>query len=471
MTDLSESGPVAEDAATPAGQDETCWAIGDQASRKRRLPSVWQNQDFRLLWAGQSVSMLGAQVTAVAVPLLAVVTLHSSIAQMGELGTVIRLPVLLYLIAGVWADRTRRRRILISTDLCRGILLLSIPIAALAHILTLPFLLVVAPAVTVLSIWFDTAYHSYVPALVERHELTTANSVMQTSNSIAQIAGNSLGGFLVELLTAPIAIVVNSLSYFLSGIAVWRIRKREPPLAVAQGSGLRDVISSTAVGMRFVLHNRILAPLVLAIGIFCLAGAAEAALYVFYLAKVLHLGADIIGLTLAATGPGAAAGAALAGLAQRTLGLATTIIGALTLFAAATGLIPLAPADPVAAVPMLMVAGLLMGVGLQLCNTNVITTSQVIAPPELIGRVTASFRFMAFGTAPFGSMLGGLLGTTLGARGALFVAAAGLMLAPAVVLASPVRRLRRLPEPEHAEEDGMRQGASADEQRKERHSG
>jgi predicted MFS family arabinose efflux permease len=345
----------------------------------------------------------------------------------------------------VWVDRTRRRHVLISTDLARGFLLLSIPVAALTHVLTLPFLLVVAFTVMLLGVWFDTAYLSYVPVLVERDDLTTANSVMETSSSAAQIAGTSLGGFLVQLLTAPIAILADCLSYFVSGIAVWRIRKREPPLAARQGSGLRDILSSTAVGLRFVLHDRILAPLALAIGVFCLAGAAEAALYVFYLAKVLHLGAGFIGLTLALTGPGAVAGAALAGKSARTLGIGVTIIGGLTLFGAAAWLIPLAPADRVVAIPMLMVAAFGMGVGLQLCNTNVITTRQMIAPPELIGRVTASFRFMAFGTGPFGSILGGLLGTTLGVRGGLVVAVAGLMLAPAVVLASPVRRLRRLP--------------------------
>ncbi|HET9899398.1 MAG TPA: MFS transporter [Streptosporangiaceae bacterium] len=414
------------------------------------MPSVWRNQNFRLLWAGQTVSMLGSQVTGVAVPLLAVVTLNASIAQMGFLGTVIRIPFLLYLVAGVWVDRTRRRRMLIGTDLARGILLLSIPVAALIHVLTLPFLLVVAFMVMLLGVWFDTAYLSYIPVLVERHELTTANSVMETSSSAASIAGTSLGGFLVQLLTAPIAILADSVSYFFSGIAVWRIRKPEPPLPARQGSGLTDVLSSMAVGIRFVLGNRILAPLALAIGLFCLAGAAESALYVFYLVKILHFGAGLIGLTLAVTGPGAVAGAALAGKAQRTFGIGATIIGGLSLFAAATWLIPLAPDDRPVALAMLMVSAFGMGVGLQLCNTNVITVRQLIAPPELIGRVTAGFRFMAFGTGPFGSVLGGVLGTTLGVRGGLVAAVAGLLLAPAVVLASPVRRLRRLSELVHA---------------------
>ncbi len=394
--------------------------------------------------------MLGSQVTSVAVPLLAVVTLHASIAQMGLLGTVIRLPFLLYLVAGVWVDRSRRRRVLISTDLGRGALLLSIPIAAITHFLTMPLLLIVVFTVMVLGVWFDIAYLSYVPSLVEQRELTSANTVMETSNSAAQIIGNSVGGLLVQLLTAPVAILVDSLSYLVSGAAVWRIRRPEPPRPAKEGSGLRSVVSSTATGLRFVLHDRILAPLALAIGIYNLCWSAELALYVFYLANVLHLGAGLIGLTLAAGGPGAVTGAALAGKSQRALGVGTTIIAALTLFALAAWLIPLAPADRAVGVPMLIVAAFLMGAGLQLCNINVITTRQTIAPPELIGRVTASFRFMAFGTAPFGSLLGGLLGSTLGARGGLAAAVAGLLLAPAVVLASPVRRLRRLPVPESA---------------------
>jgi predicted MFS family arabinose efflux permease len=297
----------------------------------------------------------------------------------------------------------------------------------------------------VLSVWFDVAYLSYVPALVERHELTVANTVMETSNSTAQVVGNSVGGFLVELLTAPVAIFVDCLSYFFSAAAVWRIRKPEPPVAARQGTGIRDVMSSVAVGIRFVVRDRILAPLALAIGIYNLFWSAEMALYVYYLARDLGLGAGLIGLTLAAAGPGAVAGSAFAGKAQRTLGVAGAIISALTLFAVSALLIPLAPKHSAATVPMLMVAAFLMFAGLQLCSINVITTRQTIAPPELLARVTASFRFMAFGTAPFGSMLGGLLGALLGARGGIFAAVLGLFLAPLVVLLSPARRLRRLP--------------------------
>lgn len=451
MTDVSASR--ADATRAPAVQEETAGTADGLASHPRRPRGVWHNKDFRLLWAGQTVSMLGSQITTVAVPLLAVISLHATIAQMGVLGTVIRLPYLLYLAAGVWVDRTKRRGVLIGTDFGRGVLLLSIPVAALTHLLTLPFLFFVVFMVMVLSVWFDVAYLSYVPALVELNELTAANTVMETSSSTAQVAGNSLGGFLVQLLTAPIVIIVDSVSYLISAATVWRIRKPELPAPASQGSGVRDVVSSVAAGLRYVVHDRILGPLALAIGFYMLFWSAELALYVFYLANGLRLSAGVIGLTLAAAGPGLAAGAMLAGKAQRTLGVGTTIITALTLFAAAAWLIPLAPHDRTVAVPMLIAAQFLMGAGLQLCNINVITTRQTITPRELLGRVTASSRFLAFGAAPFGSMLGGLLGATLGARSGLFAAVAGLFVAPAVVLASPVRRLRRLPVPDrHAGE-------------------
>ena len=432
---------------TSAGLDGVTGPPGDQVSGKRRLPSVWQNHAFRLLWTGQTVSVLGSQVTTVVVPLLAVISLHASIAEMGVLGTVTRLPYLLYVVAGVWADRTRRRRVLIGTDLGRSALLLTIPVAALIHLLTLPLLFFVVFMVMALTVGFDVAYFSYVPELVERHELTTANTVMETSLSLAQVAGNSLGGFLVQLLTAPVAIVVDSVSYLISAVAVWRIRKPELPPAAKEGSGMRGAVSSIAVGVRFVRRSRILAPLALGTGLFGLFWSAELALYVFYLANDLRLSAGIIGLTIAAAGPGAVAGSALAGKAQRKLGVAGAIITSLTLFAVAAWLIPLAPKDRAATVPMLMVAQFLMYAGFQVANINVVTTRQTITPRELLGRVTASFRIVSFGLAPFGAMLGGLLGATLGARGGLFAAVAGLVLAPAVVLASPARRLRRLPTP------------------------
>ena len=198
------------------------------------------------------MSQLGSQVTVVVVPLIAVVSLHASVGDMGILGMAIRLPFLLYLVAGVWVDRTRRRPTLIGTDLSRGVLLLSIPAAALIGVLSLPLLIGIVFIVMVITVWFDIAYLSYVPALVPRQQLTTANTLTETSNSTAQVAGNSVGGFLVQLLTAPLAILVDSLSYFISAALVWRIRAVEPPPPDQGGSGVRDVARSVATGVRYI---------------------------------------------------------------------------------------------------------------------------------------------------------------------------------------------------------------------------
>lgn len=403
---------------------------------------VWANQDFVRLWAGQTVSQLGSMVTWVALPLVAVVFLHASTAQMGLLSAVGRVPYMFYLVAGVTADRVRRRPLLMATDLGRGLLLLAIPLAATAHVLTLTWLMAILFAEMTLSVWFDISYLSYIPSLVERPQLMAANTVMETSNSTARFAGPGLGGILVQLFTAPFAILADSASYFLSAFAVWRIRRPEPPPSIERGGGLREIASSVATGLRFVRRSKVLGPLALAVGVNNIFWAAELALYVFFLARGLHLGAAVIGLTLAAQGPGAIAGSALAGHVQRLAGVSGAIIGGLALFAFSALLIPASPRQGIVAVPMLVLAGFLMAGGGQVCSINIITTRQTISPPELLGRVNASFRFMAFGTSPLGSLLGGLLGTLLGARGGLFVAVAGMFLAPLILCLSPVRTVR-----------------------------
>lgn len=407
---------------------------------------VWRGADFRRLWVGQTISQLGTQVTVVVLPLIAVVSLHATVADMGFLSTAVRVPYLLYLVAGVWVDRMRRRPLLVGTDLSRGVLLLLLPVAALAHVLSLELLIGVIFAVMVIGVWFDIAYLSYVPALVDREELTSANTITETSNSLAQVAGNSVAGFLVQLLTAPIAILADSLSYFISAALVWRIRKPEPAAPPRQGSGIRDIGRSIAAGARYIRRHRFLAPLALAIGINNVFYAAELAQFVFYLDRQLHLGAGLIGLIFAAGGPGAVAGSALAGKAQRAVGVAGAIIGGLTLFAVSALAIPFVPEQKLVAVPVLMVATFFMMAGGQICSINVITARQTMAPTEYLGRINASFRFMALGTSPFGSLLGGLLGSTLGVRDGILAAVAGMFLAPALVWLSPVRRLRTLPE-------------------------
>jgi MFS family permease len=409
---------------------------------------VWRHPDFVRLWAGQSISQTGSQVTAIALPLIAVDSLHAGAQAMGVLTAAGRLPYLLYLVAGVWVDRVRRRRLMLGTDLARGTLLLAVPLAAAAHVLSLWVLGTVLVAAVTLSVWFDTAYMSYLPLLIDRRLLLQGNTIMESSNSAAQVVGPSLGGLLVQAISAPGAVIADALSFVASAFSLWRIRHADPaPDPAATGRlSLRELIAGMRPGIAFVAHHPILRPLALAIGLSNAAWAAELALYVLYLARGLGLSPALIGLTLAAGGPGALVGSALAGRVQRRIGVSGAVIGGLSVFALAALLIPFAPGhDPAVAVPLLMVAAFGMPAGGQVCAVNVLTTRQLLSPEPLLGRVNASFRFAGLGVSPLGALLGGVLGAAVGLRAALLVAVGGMLLAPLIVAVSPVRRLRDLP--------------------------
>ncbi|HLX49729.1 MAG TPA: MFS transporter [Streptosporangiaceae bacterium] len=443
MTDAKPLMPPptpAPEHAGPRGGAAGLWV------RVTRGSELWQHADFLRLWGGQAISQVGSQITLVALPLIAVERLHATASVMGVIGAVGRLPFVLYLVAGVWVDRVRRRRVLLGADLARGALLLVIPLSAAAHALSLWLLGAVLFAVMTLSVWFDTAYMSYLPSLVDRRLLMQGNSVMESTRSGAQVVGPSLGGILVAALSAPAAIVADAVSFFVSAFSLWRIRRPEPKPEPERSLGVGGMFSAIGVGLKFVAKDRTLGPLALAIGVSNLVWAAELALYIIYLAKGLGLPAELIGLALAAAGPGALAGSALAGKIQRKIGVSGAITGGLALFAVSALLIPAAPAHHEAlATGMLMVAGLGMSAGGQVCVVNVMTTRQMMTPDHLLGRVNASFRFIGLGVSPLGSLLGGALGAILGLRLGLLVAVLGMFLAPVIVLASPVRRVRVLP--------------------------
>jgi len=430
---------VTDVTSPPAPQTRRLW------SRLTRGSELWQHADFLRLWSGQAISQIGSQVTVVALPLIAVERLHATASTMGVIGAVGRLPFVFYLIAGVWVDRVRRRRVLLTADLTRGLLLLCIPLTAAVHALSIWSLCVILFAVMLLSVWFDTAYMSYLPSLVDRRLLMQGNTVMESTRSGAQIVGPSLGGILVQTLSAPAAVIADAASFFVSAFSLRQI-KRPDPKPEAEATGFRGITEAIKVGLRFVVKDPVLGPLALAIGISNLAWAAELALYILYLAKGLGLAAWIIGLTLAMAGPGALAGSALAGKIQRTIGVGRAIFGGLATFAVAALIIPLAPRHPAGlAVALLMIAAFAMSAGGQICVVNVMTTRQMMTPDHLLGRVNASFRLVGLGVSPLGSLLGGVFGAAFGLRTGLLIAVLGMFIAPLIVLLSPVRRVTTLP--------------------------
>jgi MFS family permease len=411
--------------------------------------SLGRQADFNLLWGGQTVSQLGTQVSLLALPLTAVTALGAGAAQMGVLGAMGRLPALLYLVAGVWIDRTRRRPVLIAADVARAAVLLTVPLAALLGVLRIELLYAAVLLVAVLTVWFDIAYMSYVPSLVRQDQLVEGNSRLELSRSVAQVAGPGLGGLLVQALTAPIAVAVDAASFLVSALLVARIRSVEGQAASA---GRRGVWREVAEGLRFVVGHPVLRSLAGAIAISNFFWALQLAVYVLYLSRGLGMPAPAIGLVVAATGPGAVLGTLLAGTTVRRAGIGPTVTAGLALFGAAALAFPLAPAygdAPLASVALLAAAQGTMSLGGQVTAINVLSLRQGITPPALQGRSNASFRFLGVGVSPLGSLAGGLLGSLVALRPTLLVAALGLLLAPALLLLSPVRGFSQpAPQPE-----------------------
>jgi predicted MFS family arabinose efflux permease len=411
------------------------------AQRRPFSAAIWRNRDFVKLWTGQTLSQFGAYVSTIVVPLLAIETLDAGADELGLLGLLSKLPALLYIVAGVWVDRMRKRSTMIVTNLVRAALLLMIPVEAAFGVLSIGLLGATLFVSAVLTVWFDTAYMSFLPGLVGREHLVEANSRMESARATAQLTGPTIGGLLVAAVTAPIAVILDGLSLLASVFTLSHIRHREPaPEPPPDGGRARRGWADLVEGLRFLGRHKVLRPLMAAISISNIAWAAETTLYVIYLVNVLHIAPSLVGLTLIGTGPGALIGALFAGPAARRIGVGGAICAGLGTFCLATLLIPLtAPALGVA-LPMLIAAAFLMSAGGAVSAVNVESLFQRSTPDQLQGRVMGSFRFLTVGLWPLGALAGGLLGGAIGPRAALYAAVAALAVAPVLVWFSPVRR-------------------------------
>ncbi|HXA29198.1 MAG TPA: MFS transporter [Candidatus Angelobacter sp.] len=403
-------------------------------------PSLWRHSDFLKLWAGQSISQLGSQVSLLAIPLTAVVALGANAFQAGLLGTFEFLPFLLVgLPAGVWVDRMARRPVLIAADVGRAVALASIPVVAGLHSLHMVQLYAVSLVVGVLTVFFDVAYQSYLPSLVEREQLVDGNGKLEFSRATAEIAGPGLGGVLVGLLTAPIAVAADAASYVVSVASLLLIRRPEVVEPRVQGSRMR---SELAEGVRYVWRHPLLRPIALCTGIGNYFGHIGMAVLILYAVRDLGLTAGLIGLWFSLGSFGAPLGAALAARLSRWLGAGRLIIVTAVLFSVSYVFLPAAPrAIPL---PFFIASGLIGSFGSVVYNITQVSLRQSICPPRLQGRMNATMRFLVWGTIPLGAFTGGLLGTWLGLRAALWVAAAGGVLALLPPLLSPVPRIRSI---------------------------
>jgi len=411
-----------------------------------RPGGLWRQPDFLKLWAGQSVSLLGTQVTLIALPLTAVLTLNAAATEMGLLAAVQWLPYLLVgLPAGAWIDRLRRRPIMIWADVARALLLATIPLAAWLGVLSLPHLIGVGFLVGLAGVFFNVAQGSYLPTLVDRSNIVEANGRLALSLSGARIAGTPLAGMLVQALTAPIALAVDALSFAVSALCLAWIRAPEPaPAAPATRPGL---VAEVREGLRVVMRHPVLRPIMLALAVSNLADTLMLAVLMLFFTRTLGLEPASVGLVLAAMGPGSLAGSLLAPRVAGRFGPGPALVLAAALILVGVALVPTSGWFPAAAVPLLMVAFGAIGVGNPLFNVTSASLRQAVTPDALLGRVGATSGCIAYCLMPFGGLLGGVLGEWIGLQSTLFVGAAGYVVLILSLTLSAVGRQRALPAP------------------------
>lgn len=400
--------------------------------------TLLQHRDFRMLWAGDSLSQFGYMVTSLAMPLLAVKTLHATPFEVGLLTTFETLAFLVIgLPAGAWVDRMRRRNVMITADLCRAAVLSSIPLAAAFGVLSLGQVYAVVLVVGCFTVFFDVSYQSYLPFLVGREHLVEGNAKLQGTQSVAQVAGPSIGGLLVQALTAPYAIVANVVTFLWSASWVGRIRAREP---LPERAPDRHLLREVREGVAFIMRHPILRKVAGATGTSNLWSSGGQAMLIVLLARRLDLSAGVIGALMSAGAVGGLLGALSARRLAGWLGEGPVTWLSMAVTAPFGFIQPFLHRDWT--LGMFVVCQLVVMAGVVIYNITQVSFRQRLCPERLLGRMNASMRFLVWGTMPLGGLLGGALGSTIGVRNAILVSAIGSCLAFLWVFCSPLRTLR-----------------------------
>jgi MFS family permease len=399
------------------------------------------NQSFALFWTGQTVSTLGAQVTAFAVPLLAAITLHASSLEMGLLRAAEFAPFLVFTLpAGVWADLGIRRWLMIIASLVRGAFITVVPLAVLLGWMHLGVLYLVMFVMGSLKVIFEMAYQTYIPEIVKRDRLVNANSKIMMSYALGQSIGPGFGGVMVELLGAPLAVLADASTYFLSAICLLRIKHQE----VRVRHGRENIFRQIADGFRFVgeeRHIRSLLCLVTANNFF---QNALMAILVLYATRDLSIRPGVFGVTVSVGGLGAVMGAFGAERLGRWFGPGPFVIWSTIVAAVAAFCFPLVNTGNVGGVMALAAAYFVLSAGGSAITVFAWTIRQTLTPSLMLGRMNGAFRFVVTGIMPFGAFFGGWLGESIGIRPTLIVSALGLLVVSGLSRFSTLHQLKTL---------------------------
>jgi MFS family permease len=425
-----------------APDEPTCGGARRYPPSAVATSSLWRHPDFLKLWVGQTVSQLGSVVTRTAVPLVALLVLGAGPAEMAFLVVAASLAVLLVgLVAGAWVDRLRRRPLLIWADALRALLLLSIPIAYALDALGMVQLYVVMFATACLGSVFDAAYPAYIPSLVGIDRVVEGNSKLATSDSIAEIGGPSFAGTLVQVASAPFAILIDAISFAFSAVSLWLIRTPEP--ARPARSATTRIHTEIVEGLRLVRQHRVLLPMAARSVIAHVAGSFYGVLYTIYLIDDLRLEPFLLGIVISAGGVGALIGSLFAARVIRRLGLGPALIWT-AIGASVIGILtPLAQGPVLVAAAMVFIPQL-VGDGLQTIESVAETSLiQGLVPDRVLGRVNATLETFSHGIAyPIGALAAAALASVIGVRGGIAIGWAGMAFSLLLLVLSPLPRIR-----------------------------
>lgn len=417
--------------------------MGSVTAQRETSTTLRGNTDFLKLWIGQGVSALGTQVSTVALPLTAVIFLHASPGQLGLVNTMQWLPFLLFaLIIGSYADRVRRLQLLVAADIGRALVLGVIVTLAVVGVLNIPLLIVLVFIFGVLTVLFEVTYFAYLPTLVDRSLLVGANSRLQATASIAQVGGPALGGALVQLVTAPIALLADAISFLFSVGGLLLIRTREelrPPPPAGEG-----MLHRIREGLKITYRNAFLRALVGVAASYNFFDEWILTLFLLYAVHNLHLKAGTIGLVISGGAVGAVFGSMITGPAIRWFGVGGALVGSVTVESLVLVVIPFLPAGHILTVVALIAVYALNGFGVALSSVAAVSIRQSVTPDELLARMTASYRSISYGAVPLGAAVGGLIGQLIGVRTGLLIGTIAMISTIGWVAFSPLPKLRRV---------------------------
>ncbi len=412
-------------------------APGRRSRLGARVPVLLRERTFRRYWSAQTISMFGDQISSIALPLTAVLALHARAAQMGYLTAAVWLPSLLFAVhAGVWADRLGRRRVLmIAADAGRAVLLVSVPVCYALHQLTLAQLYAVAFGAGALSTLFTVCDGSVSVAIMPDDQYVEGTSLVYGSRAFSFVGGPSLGGLLVQALSAPFAIAADALSFLGSAFFLRRIKPAEAPAA----GGGRGALSA---GARFILGSPVVRASLISAAVINFFNFVFMALFVLYATRSLHVRPGLLGLVLGAGAVGGVLGSLMTRRLARRIGIGWALVAGAVLFPAPMVLVPLAGGSTVVVLGLLFAAEFGSGFGVMMLDISIGSIFAVVIPAELRSRVNGAFQAVNYGTRPLGALAGGAAGTLIGLRPTLLIAVVGGVSGFLWLLPSPLPRFR-----------------------------